>query len=146
MGRSSKQTLLIAGTLLFLVGLVSGVAVPLVENPRMGLSAHLAGVQSAVFLLAVGAAWSHVRLSRTASRIGVWLGIGSLYAFWTVLQLAAIWGTGRATPIAGEGFEAEAWKETLVELVLTVASGAAIVAAAVVLAGFWRGRQGAEPD
>jgi hydroxylaminobenzene mutase len=146
MNRSSKQTLLIAGALLFLMGLLAGVVVPLMENPRMGLSAHLAGVQSAVFLLAVGAAWSHLRLSRTASRVAVWLGVGSMYAFWAALQLAAIWGTSRATPIAGEGFEAAAWKETLVELVLSGASGAAIVAAAVILVGFWRGRQGAEPD
>jgi hydroxylaminobenzene mutase len=146
MDQSSKQTLLIAGALLFLVGLLAGIAVPLVENPRMGLAAHLAGVQSAVFLLAVGAAWGRVRLSKTASRVGVWFGVGSMYAFWAALQLAAIWGTSRATPIAGEGFEAEAWKETLVELVLTVASGAAIVAATVVLVGFWRGRIRAEPD
>lgn len=139
--RDHKQTLLIAGALLFLIGLLSGVTVQLVQNPRMGLSAHLAGVQNALFLLVVGAAWGHVRLSPPGGRGAVWLGVGSMYGFWLALQLAAIWGTSRATPIAGAGFEGAAWQETLVNTLLRASSGAAIVAAAIVLYGFWRGRQ-----
>lgn len=138
--REQKQTLLTAGALLFLIGLLSGVAVQLVQNPRMGLSAHLAGVQNALFLLVVGAAWDHVRLSPLGARSAVWLGVGSMYGFWFALQLAAIWGTSRATPIAGAGFEGAAWQETFVDSLLRASSGAAIVAAAIVLLGFWRGR------
>lgn len=57
-----QKTLLIAGASLFLIGLLSGIAVQLTENLRMGLSAHLAGVQNALFLLVIGATWDHIRL------------------------------------------------------------------------------------
>ncbi len=139
-----RQALLIAGALLFLIGLLSGVAVPFMENPRMGLSAHLAGVQNALFLLGVGAAWSHVHLHRTAAAIGVWLSVLSMYGFWFSLQLAAVWGTSRATPIAGAGFEGGVSQEAVVTLLLRASSGAAIVVAAIVLVGFWRGRSAAQ--
>lgn len=140
MDRDQKQTLLIAGALLFLIGLLSGATVQLMQNPRMGLSAHLAGVQNALFLLVVGASWGHVRLSPLAARGAVWFGVGGMYGFWVALQLAAIWGTSRATPIAGAGFEGAAWQEVAVDTLLRASSGAAIVAAAIVLVGFWRGR------
>lgn len=141
MPETHRQTLLIAGALLFLVGLFSGVAVQAVHNPRMGLSAHLAGVQNALFLLAAGAVWRHIRLPLAASRLMVWLGILGMYGFWLALQLAAIWGTSRSTPIAGAGFEAGAWKEAIVSLSLKGASVAAIAAAALLLIGLWRGRK-----
>lgn len=56
------------------------------------------------------------------------------------LQLASIWGASRSTPIAGHGFEGQAWQEAAVELLLMGAAGAAIVAAVVVLVSFWQGR------
>lgn len=135
-----RQTLLISGAVLFLIGILSGVAVPAMENPRMGLSAHLAGVQNAIFLLAIGAAWGHTRLPHGLERAAVWLGIVSMVGFWAALQLAAIWGSSRATPIAGAGFAAVAWQETIVDWALRLSSGAAIVSAALVALGFWRGR------
>ncbi len=146
MNQEHKQTLLIAGALLFLIGLLSGVVVQLMENSRMGLSAHLAGVQNALFLLVIGAAWGHVRLSQLAAAVGVWFAIGSMYGFWFALQLAAIWGTSRATPIAGLGFEGSAWQEALVEVLLMVSSGVAIGAAVVVLYGYWQGRREGKPN
>jgi hydroxylaminobenzene mutase len=41
--------------LLFLAGLLTGLAIPVCRSPRLGLSAHLTGVQSGTFLLAL--AW-----------------------------------------------------------------------------------------
>ncbi len=43
--------LLIGGMILFILGLLTGVAVPGFTNPRMGLAAHLAGVQNPLVLL-----------------------------------------------------------------------------------------------
>ena len=45
------------GLFLFLLGLLSGFAVPAVTNPRMGVSAHLEGVMNGVFLSVLGLAW-----------------------------------------------------------------------------------------
>lgn len=138
MARNYRQILLIAGSLLFLIGLLSGVAVQVAENPRMGLSAHLAGVQNALFLLVIGAAWSHVRLPSSAAAVGTWAGIGGMYGFWFALQLAAIWGTSRGTPIAGAGFEGTVWQETIVAITLQASSAAAVIAAITILVGFCR--------
>ena len=42
--------------LLFLLGLITGLVVQQLENPRMGLAAHLEGLMNGTFLLALGAA------------------------------------------------------------------------------------------
>jgi hydroxylaminobenzene mutase len=133
-----RQGFLVHGASLFLIGLLAGAAVPMTLNPRMGLSAHLAAVQNGMFLLAVGAAWGHIKLTITAEQVAYMSGIASMYGFWFALELAAIWGTSRATPIAGAGFAADPWKENAVEALLRVSSVAAIVAAAVILIGFVR--------
>jgi hydroxylaminobenzene mutase len=133
-----RQALLASGALLFLIGLLSGVFVPQMANPRMGLSAHLAGVQNALFLLVVAAVWDHIRLSHRLRILLCWLGIASMYGFWLALQLAAIWGTSRATPIAGSGFEGLDLHEALVTFLLRASSLVAILAALLLLAGFLR--------
>lgn len=132
----SRRALLISGALLFLVGLLAGALVPYMHNPRMGLSAHLAGVQNALFLLVVAALWDHVSLPRRLSGALAWLGIGSMYGFWAALQLAAIWGTSQATPIAGAGFEGAPWQEGFVTWLLRGSSVAAVASTALLLTGF----------
>ena len=63
MTKPYKELLLLAGAMLLLLGLLTGVAIPLFANAPMGLSAHLTGVQNALVLLVLGAVWPHVRLS-----------------------------------------------------------------------------------
>src|SRR5262245_9526620 len=45
------------GVLLLALGLLSGFSVPFVATPRIGLSAHLAGVQSGMLLVILGLLW-----------------------------------------------------------------------------------------
>lgn len=135
-----QPILLFTGALLFLLGLLTGIAVPAFVNPRMGLSAHLAGVQNAIFLLAIGAAWHHIRLGQRLKEVIGWASILGVYLFWVALGLAAIWGTSRSTPIAGAGFQQSASKETVVQLLLYGASVASIVGAMLLVMGFWRAR------
>lgn len=138
MTTSTRQALLISGALLFLIGLLAGVLVPQMHNPRMGLSAHLAGVQNALVLLVIAAVWEHVVLSQRLRLVLCWSGIASMYGFWLALQLAALWGTSRATPIAGAGFEGLQWQEVFVTLLLQGSAVVSILAAALLLAGFLR--------
>lgn len=49
-----STTLCFAGLLLFMLGLLNGFAIPRLQSPRLGLSAHLAAVQSGTFLIAIG--------------------------------------------------------------------------------------------
>ena len=66
------KNLLVLGTILFLLGLFNGVAVPYFENSRMGLSAHLAGVQNALVLWAFGLMWKYMQLSSAAQKAFSW--------------------------------------------------------------------------
>jgi hypothetical protein len=59
----AKRRLLWHGMLLFLLGLLTGFVEQKFNNPRMGLAAHLEGVMNGIFLVALGAAWTEVRLS-----------------------------------------------------------------------------------
>ena len=47
---SIPQQLLICGTVLFLVSLVMGFAMPILTNPRMGVEAHVTGLASGMAL------------------------------------------------------------------------------------------------
>lgn len=63
MGRSDYgRRLLWHGLFLFLLGLLTGLVVPMFQNPRMGLSAHLEGVMNGIFLAVssdlYGSGWS----------------------------------------------------------------------------------------
>ncbi|MGJ8670849.1 MAG: hypothetical protein ACSHXK_15285 [Oceanococcus sp.] len=129
------KKLLVFGAALFLLGLLNGVAVPYFENPRMGLSSHLAGVQNALVLFAFGLMWKHLDLSVKALRVCSALSIYSMYAIWFSLVLAAMWGTSSATPIAGAGYTGSELQELIVNSLLYSGSLAIIVASIQVLAG-----------
>ena len=127
--------LLITGMSLFLLGLLNGVAIPFFQNPRMGLSAHLAGVQNALVLIAFGLLWKHLRLSSISLQWCSLLSIYSMYAIWFSLVLAALWGTSSATPIAGAGFSASHAKETIVNILLYTGSIAIIISSIQIIVG-----------
>ncbi len=65
MTQQTMRQLLIFGVLLFLFGLLNGAVIPYFTNPRMGLSAHLAGVQNGMVLLIFGLLWPYLTLSST---------------------------------------------------------------------------------
>ena len=127
------------GALLFVLGLVNGALVSALTNSRMGLSAHLAGVQNGMVLLIFGLVWQHLRLSPRALRLAERTSIFSMYAIWGALLLAAVFGTSRVTPIAGAGFEGALWQEALVAALLYSGSGGIFLGAGLVLWGLWAG-------
>lgn len=131
---------MLLGAFLFLLGLFTGVAVPVFENPRMGLSAHLAGVQNALVLWAFGLMWKHLKLSEKMLNSCLWLSIYSMYAVWLSLVLAAIWGTSNATPIAGAGYSGTEVQEWVVNVLLYSGSVAIIVATIQVLMGLYKNK------
>lgn len=122
------------GALLFVLGLVNGALVSTFTNSRMGLSAHLAGVQNGMVLLIFGLLWQRLGLSARNLRIAELSSIFSMYAIWGALFLAAVFGTSRVTPIAGAGFEGAAWQEGLVALLLYAGSAGILLGAGLV---FW---------
>lgn len=137
---SHQKRLIISGALLFLLGLLEGVVIPYFTNTRMGLSAHLAAVQSAMALMVFGAIWSHVKLSDALLSLTAWASIFSMYVVWIGLTLAGILGTSKATPIAGAGFKGSANAELLTESIITLGAAAGIVGAGLLVYGLWQGR------
>lgn len=124
------------GILLFLLGLLTGLVQNELKNPRMGLAAHLEGLMNGTFLLALGAAWKEVRLSERAARAAYGTALFGAYANWAVSLVAATLGTSAMTPIAGAGFNADAWQERLVAGGFIAVGVAMLVASSILLVGF----------
>ena len=60
---SGMQTVLFTlGLVLFLLGLLTGIGVPALKNPRMALSSHLEAVLNGMFLVLLGPLWPHIHL------------------------------------------------------------------------------------
>jgi (hydroxyamino)benzene mutase len=99
---------------LFLIGLLTGLAEQHFTNVRMALAAHLEGVMNRIFLLAVGAIWSEVKLPFRLASIAYWSLPGGTYGNWAVTTTATILGTAALSPITAAGQRATDWQETFV--------------------------------
>ena len=106
--------LLFHGTLLFFLGLLTGVAAPHLKNSRMGLSSHLVGVQHGIVLWAVGLITPQLAPNPGLHAVMTWSLVLGLYGLWLSMLLAAIWGASRSLPMAGKGFFASKGREGIV--------------------------------
>jgi len=138
-----SHRLLQLGVLLFLFGLLTGLAIPALANPRMGLSSHLEGVLNGIFLVVLGFLWPRLRLGRGASAATYWLAIYGTFANWAATLLAAAWGAGRMMPIAAGTQHGSAIQEMVVAGLLISLSLAVIAVCGLVLWGL-RGAPSAE--
>lgn len=134
--KERKRKLLWHGTLLFLLGLLTGLVQHRLTNPRMGLAAHLEGLMNGTFLIAVGAAWDEVRLSARSSRIAYQCALYGGYGNWAFTTIAAILGTAAMTPLASAGHAGQGWQEILVTFGFVTVGIAMIAVALFLLAGF----------
>ncbi|MGH8782104.1 hypothetical protein [Paraburkholderia sp.] len=105
------------------------------SNPRMGVSVHVAGMQSGMTLWALGLMWQRIVLPAGMERATQVLAVLGLYAIFASLLLAAVWGTSRVTPIAGAGHQAGPVREGMVAVLLVGGSLAILVAMVLVLWG-----------
>ena len=129
-----SSTLCFMGALLFLLGLLTGFGIPGFRSPRIGLSAHLAAIESGLGLIAFGLLLLHLRISiGWASLIAhtMWI---SLYVLWIGLLVGAAYGTGKSLPIAGAGLVAKPWQENTARTLISVGSIGATVAIGALLA------------
>jgi hydroxylaminobenzene mutase len=110
----SRRRLIWHGMFLFLLGLLTGFVEQKFINPRMGLAAHLEGVMNGIFLVALGAAWTEVRLTLRLRVAAYWGALYATYANWAATTMAAIFGTGALSPITAAGHSARPWQEGVV--------------------------------
>ena len=122
------------GFILIFLALVGGLFVPMMQVPRLGLSAHTIGVLSGVLMIAIGAIWSLFSLSTKQLR---WLSFAWLYSSymnWLGCVIGATLGTGTSTPIVSAGLVGSALSENLVASILMSVGIASIFA---VLMSLW---------
>lgn len=129
------RRLLQLGVALFLLGLLTGLAVPSLANPRMGLASHLEGLMNGLFLMALGLMWPRVVLSARFASVTFWLACYGTFANWAATLLAAAWGAGRMMPIAGQGQVGLDWQERVLQVLLVSLALSMILVCGLVLAG-----------
>jgi hydroxylaminobenzene mutase len=125
-GSDRSRQLLRAGFFLFLLALLTGFLIPALNNPRMGLSAHLTGVMNGFFLILLGLSWERLRLAGRSASLVYGLALFAAYTNWTINLLGAALGTGKLTPLVADGRVGKPWQEALVN------TGAVSLALAVI--------------
>lgn len=132
------RTLIVAGAVLFLLGLLQGAVVQSFANPRMALSAHLTAVQSGMALMIVGTVWSAVSLPPGLLTVTRRTIILSMYGLWIGLTISAATGASAALPIAGAGHRATPLGELCVSAIVFGSSGLMVSGWALFVAGLIR--------
>jgi hydroxylaminobenzene mutase len=135
--RSKKQQsdkLLFFGVLLFFLGLVVGIFIPMMANPRMGLSSHLEGVMNGIFLIVLGLIWNKLELSERLLSVTYWLSLFGTFANWFAVLMAAIFNSGKMMPLAA-GKEGSAITEGIVSALLVALSIAMLAICIIVMTG-----------
>ena len=122
------RRLLRLGVALLFVGLLIGLAIPALAVPRLGVAAHVNAVVGALFLLAFGLVWPHLRLGAGASRLAFWLGPYSFFVASLMPLLGGIWGAGATMlPLAAGAVRGTPFQEGVIGVGL-VTAGIAIIA------------------
>jgi hydroxylaminobenzene mutase len=129
--------LLFLGVLLFLLGLLIGLFIPMMTNPRMGLTAHLEGVMNGMFLVILGLIWNRLIINDRWLSYTFWLTLYGSFANFMAVTIAAITGAGKMMPIAG-GKEGTSVVEGLISFLLITLTLAMIIVCVVVLNGLYR--------
>lgn len=117
-----------AGAMLVFLALVTGLAIPAFANPRQALAAHVSAILGGLLLVGLASLWSRLTLSVAQRTWTMRLAITGAYANLLGSLLAASWGTTRLTPLAGAGYGAAPWQETIAQ-VIQVSQGVALLVA-----------------
>jgi hydroxylaminobenzene mutase len=135
--KQHSKWLLFLGVLLFLFGLLIGLFIPMMTNPRMGLSAHLEGILNGMFLVILGLIWNKLVLNDKWLTSAFWMTLYGSFANFVAVTIAAITGAGKMMPIAG-GKEGTSVVEGLISFLLISLALAMIFICLIVLTGLLR--------
>lgn len=131
------QNLVFFGLVLFLLGLLIGLFVPIAVNPRMALSAHLEGIMNGIFLMVLGLIWKQIVLSGFLLKLTYGLVFYGTFANLTAVVIAAMTGFGKMMPIAG-GKEGAGFLEALISFLLVTLALCMIAVCILVLIGYYK--------
>ncbi len=123
------------GFILILIALVSGLFVPVMPIPRLGLSAHTIGVLSGILLISIGAIWQQFTLSLRQTQVIYWSWLYSSYVNWLGCLVGAIFGAGEFTPLASAGVVGSQVAEASVAILLSSVALTSFIAVGLSLWG-----------
>lgn len=124
------------GLILFLLGLVTGLLIPVLENPRMGLSSHLEGTLNGMLLILFGLIWDRLSLSEKLLKWTFWLALIGTFTNWFTTLLAAAWGAGaEMMPIAGGDYSGSEIQEIIIKTGLVVLTLAILSVSVILIVG-----------
>jgi hydroxylaminobenzene mutase len=132
-----SDKLLFFGVLLFFLGLVVGLFIPMMANPRMGLSSHLEGVLNGIFLIVLGLIWNKLELSLRWLSVTYWLSLFGTFANWFSVLIAAIFNSGKMMPLA-DGREGTPIAEGIVTFLLVSLSIAMLAICILIMTGLFK--------
>ena len=132
-----SDKLLFFGVLLFFLGLVVGIFVPMMANPRMGLSSHLEGVLNGIFLIVLGLIWNKLEISSRWLSVTYWLSLYGTFANWFSVLIAAIFNSGKMMPLAN-GKEGSPIPEGIVSFLLVSLSLAMLAICIIIMTGLFK--------
>ena len=132
---NQANRLIFLGILLFLLGLIVGLAVPFFANPRMGLSSHLEGVMNGMFLVILGLIWPKLQLSGRWLSIAFWLAVYGTFANWLGILVAAIFNAGEMLNVAAQGQRGPVIAEGFVTFCLISLTLAMLAVCVILLVG-----------
>jgi len=135
--KKQSDKLVFLGVLLFFLGLVVGLFVPIMANPRMGLSNHLEGVMNGMFIIILGLIWTKLDLSDRWLKITFWASLYGTFANFTAVFIAAVTGSGKMMPLAG-GQEGAQITEVVISFFLASLSVAMLAVCALLLIGLYK--------
>jgi hydroxylaminobenzene mutase len=134
--------LFLHGMVLVVAGLLMGMVVQSVANPRLGLSAHTGTLMNGVLVIAMGAFWPRLVLSSGLETAAYWLVVDGSYVSSGALFLASVFGTSLTTPLHGAGHTGTPWQEALVGAGLVVGGVAVFAGCGLALWGLARRARG----
>lgn len=135
--KQQSDRLLFFGVLLFFLGLGTGLFIPMMANPRMGLSSHLEGVLNGIFLIVLGLIWNKMELSQRWINVAYWSALFGTFANWVAVLTAAIFNSGKMMPLAA-GKEGSPVAEGIVTFLLISLSVAMLSICIIIMAGLYR--------
>jgi (hydroxyamino)benzene mutase len=137
-----SRRLMRLGVLLILLSLLTGLLIPVLANPRMGLTSHVEGVMSGMLLVVMGLVWPRLNLGGRAMSAASWLLIYGAYANWANSLLAAAWAAGGSMmPMAANGLKGTPVQETIISILSVFLALALLAGIPIVLWGL-RGASG----
>lgn len=137
--KKQADNLLFLGFLLFLLGLITGLIVPVFASPRLAVSSHIEGVLNGIFLVVLGLVWHKLALPGKALKIIYWLSLYGTFANWFGILVAAVFNAGKLLGVVAGGQEGPPLAEAVVAFFLVTLSIAMVIISVMVLAGLEKG-------